>query len=84
MYVVGEGIHKEPTRTCSIICNYVNIMHIYINHCYIYTYAPAMHKCENKINHPIVTITTEARIPRYIIVSLTKQNNTHYKHVKMT
>ena len=58
MYVVGEGIRKEPARTCSIICNYVNmqehvysiiynyvnIMHIYINHC-----APAMHKCENKI-----------------------------------
>ena len=28
MYVVRDGICKEPARTWSIICNYVNIMHI--------------------------------------------------------
>ena len=49
MYVVVEGIRKEPARTWSIICNYVIIVHIYINHCYIYTCVPAMHKCEKKI-----------------------------------
>ena len=28
VYVVRDGICKEPARTWSIICNYVNIMHI--------------------------------------------------------
>ena len=43
-----------------------------------------MHKCENKIisTHNYVYITTEARTLRHIIVSLTKQNKTHYRHVE--
>ena len=71
MYVAGEGIRKEPARTWRIICNYLIIMHILITVISTHVHLRCTNVKEN--NHPLVTITTEARIPRHIIVSPTKQ-----------